>query len=204
MNPMLTDPENYFSQWIPKRSQLMQTLEQEAQAEQIPIIGPLVGQLLFIVARLHGARHIVELGTAIGYSTLFLARACAQTGGKVYSYDVSPELVERAKINIQRAGFDRITQIYCGDGLAALQQRTDPIDMIFMDIDKEDYIRALPDCTRTLRPGGILFADNTGFKDALNFNKAIHESAQWESINLWCYLPLHSPEHDGLCLALKK
>lgn len=204
MNPMLTNPEGYFSQWIPERSQLMRTLEQEAQTEQIPIIGPLVGQLLYILARMHNAKHIVELGTAIGYSTLFLAKACIHNNGKVCSYDISPELVQRAKINIRSAGLDRVTQIYCEDGLAALKQRTDPVDMIFIDIDKEDYVRALPDCTRILRSGGLLFADNTGFKDALSFNQAIHESKQWESINLWCFLPLHSPEHDGLCLALKK
>jgi predicted O-methyltransferase YrrM len=77
------------------------------------------------------------------------------------------------------------------------------VDMIFMDIDKADYVRMLPDCNRLLTPGGLLVADNTGFKDADAFNRAIHADPRWEIVNLWAFLPGHSPEHDGICIAVK-
>lgn len=204
MNPMVQDPLAYFGQWIPGRSDLMQSLEKEAEAEQIPIVGPVVGQLLYLMARLQGARTIIELGTAIGYSTLFLATACRQTGGTVLSYDLSPGLVERARTNIGKAGYGDQVQLHCENGIEAMERLSAPVDMIFLDVDKQYYIDALPQCKRLLRSGGLLFADNTGFRDADRFNRAIHADDAWESVNLWCYLPGHSGEHDGLCLALKK
>jgi predicted O-methyltransferase YrrM len=89
------------------------------------------------------------------------------------------------------------------NALQALQVMQAPLDMIFMDVEKEDYLKALPACERLLTPGGLLFVDNTGFKDAHNFNQAIFQSNKWEAVNLWGFLPGHSPEHDGLCLALR-
>ncbi len=201
---MIKDPLDYFRQWIPQRSKQLQQLETEAKTEQIPIIGPVVGQLLYLMARLHNARRIIELGTAIGYSTLYLAQACRHTGGKVFSYDLSPELVKRAKISMVEAGFEDVVQISCEEALKAMKQLEHPVDMIFMDIDKEYYLDALPICAKVLKPGGLLFVDNTGFKDTDSFNKAIYEDSLWDSVNLWCYLPSHSPEHDGLCLAIKQ
>jgi predicted O-methyltransferase YrrM len=75
--------------------------------------------------------------------------------------------------------------------------------MIFMDIEKDDYRRALPMCADKLRADGLLVADNTGFQDAHAFNQAVYEDPDWELVNLWTFLPGHSPENDGLCIALK-
>jgi predicted O-methyltransferase YrrM len=77
-------------------------------------------------------------------------------------------------------------------------------DYIFMDIEKQDYIRALPDCERLLVKGGLLVADNVGFKDADAFNRAMSENPAWRSVTLFSFLPLHSPEKDALCLALRR
>jgi len=84
--------------------------------------------------------------------------------------------------------------------MAALE---DSFDLIFLDIEKADYIRALPPCGRLLRSGGLLVADNTGFQDADEFNRIIMNNPQWCAVHLWTLLPLHSPEQDGLCLALR-
>jgi len=77
MPDLIDNPEEYFRQFLPKRDQLLIELEEEARREEIPIVGPIVGELLHILARVTQARRILELGTATGYSTIFLARAFA-------------------------------------------------------------------------------------------------------------------------------
>jgi predicted O-methyltransferase YrrM len=78
-----------------------------------------------------------------------------------------------------------------------------PFDLIFMDIEKADYARALPECHRLLRRGGLLVADNVAFPDADAFNRAIFKDPGWQPVALFAFLPGHSPERDGLCLALR-
>ena len=68
---------------------------------------------------------------------------------------------------------------------------------------EEDTIRALPDIERLLKKGGLLVADNVGFKDADAFNRAIFGNPGWRPVPLFAFLPLHSPQHDELCIALK-
>jgi len=201
---MVEDPLNYFQQWLAPRAELIRRLENEAQAEQIPIVGPVVAQLLSILVQLQHAEIVVELGTATGYSTIFLANACLQTKGRVISYETNPELAARAWKNIQEAGLEGVVEIRSENALSGMANFNDPVDMIFMDIEKEDYIRALPECGRLLKAGGLLFADNTGFRDAHSFNEAIHLDPTWDVVNLWSYLPGHSPNHDGICMALKR
>jgi predicted O-methyltransferase YrrM len=77
-------------------------------------------------------------------------------------------------------------------------------DVIFMDIEKADYARALKDCHRLLRPGGLLVADNVAFPDADEFNRAVFKDPGWRPVSLFAFLPGHSPERDGLCLALRR
>ena len=91
-----------------------------------------------------------------------------------------------------------------GDALTELAKLKGSFDLIFLDIDKTDYIRVLDHCRRLLRPNGLLFADNTGFKDADTFNKEIARSSHWRSVHLFALLPMHSPEKDGLCLAVRR
>jgi len=203
MNTMIESPLAYFRQWIPQRPDIFLTLETEAREEQIPIVGPVVGRLLYLLARMKNARNILELGTATGYSTLFLGEACRNQNGRVLSMEMSEALSRRARKNIQSAGLEHVVDVICADVLGTLPALDGPVDMIFMDIEKVDYLQALPECHRLLAPGGVLVVDNTGFKDADPFNRAIHEDSRFESLNLWAFLPDHSPEHDGICIAIK-
>ncbi len=81
---MIPDLENYFRNLVPPRTELLRRLEAEAEQEHIPIVGPVVGELLFILARVMGARRILELGTATGYSAIYLAQAVAPDFGSRY------------------------------------------------------------------------------------------------------------------------
>ena len=203
MGKMIENPEVYFEKLIPKRGSLLKELEAEAERESIPIIGPVVGEFLYILARSINAVNILELGTATGYSAMFLAEAVAEKGGRVVTLENNLERGERAKKNFEKAGLDRYINVVFGDALNEISNMEDLFDMIFIDINKSDYIIGLPHFYRLLRKNGLLVADNIGFKDAEPYNKALFEDPSWRTVNLYAYLPLHSPENDGLSVALR-
>lgn len=202
MSAMIPNPEAYFRQFVPARNELLVELEAEAKHEEIPIIGPVVGELLYILARATGAAKILELGTATGYSAIYLASACESIGGRVTTLEIDQAMADRAGANFKRAGLDHCIEIVMGDALKELATLQGPFDLIFLDIEKADYIRAMPYCRRLIRKGGLLVADNVGFTDADDFNRAISNDPRWRAVHLFALLPLHSPEQDGLCLAL--
>ena len=203
MSKIVNEPEAYFRGFSRKDDPLLRELELEAEREHIPIVGPVVGELLFILSRVCSARSILELGTATGYSTIFLARACALNDGAVTSLEHDPALAARARKNLGRAGLADQAKIVCGDAFAELSRMQGGFDLIFMDIDKADYSRALPECHRLLRPQGLLVADNVAFPDADPFHRAVFSDGGWRPVSLLAFLPGHSPERDGLCLALR-
>jgi caffeoyl-CoA O-methyltransferase len=197
------NPHEYFSQLIPARDALLADLEAEARQEGIPIVGPLVGELLFVLARAVRAVRILELGTATGYSAIYLARACEPFNGQVVTVENDRAMADRARVNFAKAGVGQQVALRFGDALQQVAVMDERYDMIFMDIEKKDYVRVLPDCRRLIRQGGLLVADNTGFKDADTFNRQIANSPYWRSVALFSFLPFHSPEDDALCLALR-
>ncbi|MFW6283782.1 MAG: O-methyltransferase [Desulfosalsimonas sp.] len=197
-------PETYFSELIPRRDELLQDLEAEAQKESIPIAGPVVGQLLFVLARAAGAVNILELGTATGYSAIYLGRACAPANGRVLSLENNADMVQKARINLDQAGLSKVVTVMAADGLQVLPELDGPFDFVFMDIEKKDYHKALVKLTPQVEPGGLLIADNTAFVDAKKFNQAIYNDSGWQSVQILSYLPMHSARHDGLCFAVRK
>ena len=203
MSVLIKNPEKYFRQFIPKRSALLRELEEEAFREDIPIVGPVVGELLFILARIIRAERILELGTATGYSTIFLAEAFENLKGQIVTLENDPVMAARARKNFKRAGVEEQVKIRVSDALEEIKTIPPPFDLIFMDIEKIDYYAALPYCRDLLRQNGLLVADNVGFEDADLFNTAIFSSNEFRPVSLFSFLPLHSPEKDGLCLALR-
>jgi len=200
---MLEDLEGHFRSLVPSRPELLQRLEAEAARERIPIVGPVVGELLYVLARAMNAAQILELGTATGYSAIYLGQAAAEVGGRVVTLEGQGEMVRRARENLAAAGLAAFVEVFQGEAETLMAGMTGPFDLVFLDIDKEGYLPALPAIHRLLRPGGLLVADNTGFQGAAAFNEALHRDVRWRAVNLLAFLPQHSPEHDGLALALK-
>jgi caffeoyl-CoA O-methyltransferase len=204
MSKIVENPEAYFREFVPGRSDLLKELEKEAGKEEIPIVGPVVGELLAILACVTRSKRVLELGTATGYSAIYLAQACEETDGRVVTLESDPVMAERARKNLQRAGFDRLVEVRQGDARKVMETMEGPYDLIFMDIDKEYYLPVLPHCYRLLARGGLLVADNVGFADAQDFTRTIFDDPRWKAVHLLSFLPLHSPEKDGLCLALRR
>jgi len=202
MSPMIPDLENYFRGFIPRRDALLVELEAEAARESIPIVGPVVGETLYILARVAGAKNILELGTATGYSAIYLARALSPEG-KVITLELNDAMARRARANFTRAGLAERIEVRVGQALDLMGAMSETFDLIFLDIDKESYLPALPHCRRVLKVGGLLVADNVGFAGADPFNREIFQQSAWRAVHLLAWLPQHSPEKDGLSLALR-
>jgi predicted O-methyltransferase YrrM len=126
-------------------------------------ISPSQGKFLHLLARLHGARNILELGTLAGYSTIWLARALPP-GGRLVTLEYEPKHAEVARKNLARAGLADIVDICVGPALETLPQLAaqtrGPFDMVFIDADKENYPQYLDWAIALSRPGGLIIADN--------------------------------------------
>jgi len=203
MSEMIENPEDYFRQFVPERRQVFTLIEEEAAREDIPIVGPVVGELLYILVRALKARRVLELGTATGYSALQMGFAL-DVDGRLTSLESDPALADRARERIRHAGLEERVAVVTGDAVAIISNMKENFDFIFLDIEKADYLKVLPQCRRVLRPGGIMVADNTGFADADRFNRGIYIDPGWKVVNLFSFLPGHSPENDGLCIALRR
>jgi caffeoyl-CoA O-methyltransferase len=203
MAAMMPDLEGYFRGFIPPREALLRELEQEAHREGIPIVGPVVGELLFILARVTGAAKILELGTATGYSAIYLSRGCEPVRGRVLSLELDEKMASRARTNLARAGLDARVEVQVGEALNLMAALPGPFDLIFLDIDKESYLPALNHCERLLKAGGLLVADNVGFTGADGFNREIFRRRNFHAVNFLGFWPEHSPERDGLSLAVR-
>ena len=103
-----------------------------------------------------------------------------------------------------RKGLADLIEVRCQDAIKALPTLDQGVDMVFMDVEKQDYAKLLPILTPITAPNGLLVTDNTGFRDAHRFNVMIHEDKMWSSVNIWAFLPGHSPNRDGLCIAVRQ
>lgn len=149
---------------IPRDSVLDEALQANAAASLPTIdVAPNQGKLLHLLARIQGARRILEIGTLGGYSTIWLARALP-SNGKLITLEAEAKHAEVARANIQRAGLSSIVELRLGPALDSLSQLhkegTPRFDLIFIDADKENIPRYLEWSLRLSRPGTIIVVDN--------------------------------------------
>ena len=157
LNPKI---EKYLNDILPKRDSLLAEMEKLARRRDIPIIGPACGRLLYLLAKISGAKRVFEMGSAIGYSTIWWARAMGPQG-HVYYTDGDASNARRAREYFIRAGLERRITILVGDAMKSLAKTPGKFDIIMIDVDKPQYIDALNVALPKLRRGGLLVTDNT-------------------------------------------
>src|SRR5438132_1692317 len=126
--------EKYFYGLLPERDLVLQEMEQQARERDIPIVGPAVARVLFQYARLINARKIFELGSAIGYSTIWWAQAVGE-GGEVFYTDGDQKKADEACGYFRRAGVEGRIRVAVGDALELLSEQKQQFDIIFNDVD---------------------------------------------------------------------
>ena len=153
------DIEAYLHRFIPDRDTILAEMEQLAEARHFPIVGPVVGRLLAQLAQLVGAERVLEMGAGFGYSAYWIARVLPPDG-RLLAVERSAENVRLGKQWLGRGGLDDRVEFIVGDALQVVHGVPGPFDLIFVDVDKEQYPASLSLTVPRLRPGGLLITDN--------------------------------------------
>ena len=156
--------EKYLESLLPARDELLLEMERLALKQTIPVVTPAVGIFLQQLVKLSGARAVLELGTAIGYSTIYLARGVCQNGGKVVTVDMNKGRMALAKEYIERAGLVEQVKFVTENLLNYLPQVNEQFDFVFVDAGKSEYPEYLALVVPLVAPGGLLVVDNVLFR----------------------------------------
>jgi predicted O-methyltransferase YrrM len=200
--------DNYLYAMLPSRDEVLTEIEAEAAKRKIPIVGPAVGRILHQLALMIGAKTVFEMGSAIGYSTIWWARAVGE-GGLVFYTDGDRKNADEARGYFDRAGVASRINVATGDALELLSEHKQEFDVIFNDVDKEDYPRVFRLAVSRLRKGGLFVTDNvlwsgrvaqkdpdTTTKAILEFNRLLYSSQDLFTTIL--------PIRDGVAVAIKR
>jgi caffeoyl-CoA O-methyltransferase len=201
--------EDYLYSMLPPRDEVLTKMEDEAAKRKIPIVGPAVGRILHQYALMIGAKTVFEMGSAIGYSTIWWARAVGQ-GGLVFYTDGDPKNADEARGYFEEAGVASRINMSTGDALELLSEHKQEFDIIFNDVDKEDYPRVFKLAVPRLRKGGLFVTDNVlwsgkvaqskpaeaSTKAILEFNRMLYASPDLFTTIL--------PIRDGVAVAVKR
>jgi predicted O-methyltransferase YrrM len=156
------------------------------------------GRILRLLAESIHAQHVVEIGTSIGYSSLWFCLALEQTQGKLTTYEIDPGRAAQARANFKRAQVEHLVTLVQGDAHQEVAQLQGSIDLLFLDADKEGYLDYLQKLLPKLRPGGLVIAHNMNTRQAdPNFVKAITSNPALETLFL-------NMESSGIAVTLKK
>jgi caffeoyl-CoA O-methyltransferase len=139
---------------------ILTAIEQARQGERYANVSTADGRLLRQLAESIGAKRIVELGTSTGESGLWFSMALRKTGGKLYTHDIDPGRISVARENFKKGGVEDLIIITEGDAHKTAIKNTDPIDLLFIDAEKEGYDAYLKELLPYVRPGGLVVAHN--------------------------------------------
>ncbi len=205
INPQINE---YILGITPPDNDIHTEMDMYARENNFPIVGPQVGRLLAQLVLISGAKKIFEMGSGFGYSAFWFARFL-RPGGKIISTDGDAANKDRALDYLDRAGYGDLVEFKVGDSRRIIEKYEGPFDIIFNDIDKEQYPEAFDLALPRLRKGGLFITDNVLWSGRM-LEDDIHESTAgviefnrklFESDKLFSTI---IPIRDGLGIAVKK
>jgi len=202
------DVDNYLYSLLPPRDEVLAEMEAEATKNKIPIVGPVVATFFQQLVRMTGAKTVFEMGSAIGYSTIWWARAVGE-GGRVHYTDSDTKNAEKARRYFQRAGVADRIKIHIGDAIELLSEQKQEFDIVFNDIDKEDYPRVLRLVPPRVKKGGLFVTDNVLWSGRVTESKPTEASTKAiQEFNRQLYASKDfftsvMPVRDGVAVAVR-
>ena len=199
--------EAYIDGHASRGDAALQAVEAQGRKEDWPIVGPAEGSLLHILARSIRAKRVLELGTAIGYSGTWLARALPPDG-ELVTVEWRPETAAIATKNFVKTGVADRVRIKVGSALDVVPHLAGEFDLVFNDIDKAHYIDVLPHCVAKLRTGGLLVTDNVLWSGRVAKGRRTKETEMIHEYNKRLaadprFVAVIVPLRDGVSIALK-
>lgn len=170
-----------------------------------PCVGMEVGKLLGLLIRSNSAKRVLEFGTCLGYSTVWIAQALKETGGRLTSVEYREDLYEITKRNIELAGLSDVVELILGDASEVINTVKGPFDVILQDSDKSLYSPMLEKCIRLTRKNGLIITDDVLFKPMgipEKFSEPVHEYLKKVSSDKRLYNTI-LPIGDGLSISIK-
>jgi predicted O-methyltransferase YrrM len=203
--------QDYLTSLVPPRESELQKMEEYAEQNDFPIIGPACGYYCYQLARMINAKSVFELGSGYGYSTAWFAKAVKENGGGVVHHTVWDEdLSKRAQRHLSALGLADIVEFHIAEAVETLRQTAGPFDIVFNDIDKEGYPDSLPITKEKLRHSGLLIIDNMIWhgqildpNDHERSTEAIRRFTRDITTDLDWIVSL-IPARDGMIVAYKK
>ena len=155
------------------------------------------GRVLRLLTEAAGAKHVVEIGTSNGYSGIWFCLALRTTGGKLTTHEIDERRASLARENFKRAGVDKLVTLIMGDAHETVKNLKEPIDILFLDADKEGYIDYLNKLLPLVRPGGLILAHNVNMRSQMQgYIKTITTDPNLETV--------FQGQGQGLSVTLKK
>ena len=199
--------DEYLHQITPARAEVCKQMEQYARERNFPIIGPLVGRILYQYARLLKPKRILELGSGYGYSAFWWASATEDS--MIFCTEGSQDNIDRAKQYLTQAGYWKRIEYHLGDAIESMDKISGEFDIVFMDIDKHQYPSGFQKAFPRLRKGGLFITDNVLWSGrivegnqepstlgVLEYNRLIYSTSGAFSTIL--------PARDGVAVTLKE
>ncbi len=155
--------EEYIRGLIPDRTGVLKEIEDFARENKVPIVQKETGKFLEFMVSMKKPLRILELGTAIGFSSILMYEASGNNPD-IVTIERDEKMIELANINLKKFNLQDKIKIEEGDCLEILEKLQEPFDLIFMDAGKGHYNHFLPHCLRLLKEDGIIIADNVLFR----------------------------------------
>lgn len=162
----LKEANEYIISKIKENDELILEMEKYAREYNVPIVTKEVAEYLKFIVKSNGIKNILEVGTAIGYSGILMAKEIEKNGGKLYTIEIDEERYNLAQENLKKSGLNNIVSIK-GDAVEEIKKIDEKFDFVFIDASKGHYMEFFEDSYKLLNKDGIIFIDNIMFRGYL-------------------------------------